>query len=248
MVNKMFKTVDCTIIKNRQLNTNVFEMTVCCDDTSWIKPGKFFNIKVPGFYLRRPMAVCSYSKKSFTFIYELVGDGTNTMSKLQIGVTLNILINLGNQFVYKKQYGVPLLVSGGSGLGPIVCFARELKKQKIPFDFVAGFPSKNNVVYVNEIKALCNKAHICTDDGSYGEKGNVVQIINKYKLNNAYYYSCGSTNMLKALSKNNKYGQLSLDERMGCGFGACMGCSIQTKNGDMRICKNGPVFYGEDLL
>ncbi|MDR3257475.1 MAG: dihydroorotate dehydrogenase electron transfer subunit [Mycoplasmataceae bacterium] len=244
----MVKTIDCKIIQNRQLNTKVFELTVSCSNTSWIKPGKFFNVKVPGFYLRRPMAVCDYSNKSFTFIYELVGEGTLALSKMQIGESLNILIDLGNYFIYKKQYGVPLLVSGGSGLGPIVCLAREFKKQKINFDFVAGFPTKANVAYIKEIKALCNSAYFCTDDGSYGEKGNVVQIINKHRLNNKYYYACGSTNMLKALSKNNKQGQLSLDERMGCGFGACMGCSIKTKNGNQRICKDGPIFYGEDLL
>jgi dihydroorotate dehydrogenase electron transfer subunit len=194
------------------------------------------------------MAVCNYSKNSFTFIYELVGDGTQSMSKMKIGESLNILIDLGNHFIYKKQYGIPLLVSGGSGLGPVMCLAREFKKQKINFDFVMGFSSKGNVVYTKEIKSLCNKAHFCTDDGSYGEKGNVIQIINKYHLHNKYYYACGPTNMLKALSKNNKQGQLSLDERMGCGFGACMGCSIKTKNGNQRICKDGPIFYGEDLL
>jgi dihydroorotate dehydrogenase electron transfer subunit len=112
-----------------------------------------------------------------------------------------------------------------------------------------GFATKNKVIRPSLIKNLKNNIHICTDDGSFGKKGNVVEIINKHNLNNLYYYTCGPTVMMKALFKNNPQGgQISLDARMGCGFGACMGCSIQTKNGPQRICRNGPVFYSKDLL
>jgi dihydroorotate dehydrogenase electron transfer subunit len=194
------------------------------------------------------MAVSDFNSKQYSFIYETIGNGTKSLSTMKAGQSIDILENLGNSYEYKKTYGIPTLVSGGSGLGPILCLAKYFNSQKIKYELICGFPNKSKVVLVNEIKKINSRAHICTDDGSYGEKGNVVQIINRYKLQDKYYYACGSTNMLKAIFKNNKIGQLSLDERMGCGFGACMGCAIKTKKGMQRICKNGPIFRSEDLL
>jgi dihydroorotate dehydrogenase electron transfer subunit len=194
------------------------------------------------------MAVSNFAKNRYSFIYELVGDGTKTLSTLKRGDEIDILEDLGNHYEYKKAYGKPLLVSGGSGLGPILCLAKRFNKQKISYELICGFPNKDKVALASEIKKINPKAHVCTDDGSFGEKGNIIQIINQYRLQDSYYYACGSTNMLKAIFKNNKNGQLSLDERMGCGFGACMGCAIKTKKGVQRICKNGAIFKSEDLL
>jgi dihydroorotate dehydrogenase electron transfer subunit len=236
------------ILQNEKLNEFVYRMTVSCKDTSWIKPGKFINVKIPNFYLRRPMAVSDFTNNQFSFIYEIVGNGTKLLSTLKPGQEIDILENLGNSYEYKETYGKPVLISGGSGLGPILNLAKSFNEQKIAYELICGFPDKTKVVLVNEIQKLNLNAHICTDDGSFGEKGNVVQIINKYGFKNNYYYACGSPNMLKAVFKNNKAGQLSLDERMGCGFGACMGCAIKTRKGNQRICKNGPIFKSEDLL
>jgi dihydroorotate dehydrogenase electron transfer subunit len=195
------------------------------------------------------MAVSDFvTNKQYSFIYEIIGDGTKVLSTLKPKYDLDILENLGNSYEYKKEFGKPVLISGGSGLGPILCLAKFLNDQKTSYDLICGFPNKNKVTIPNEIKKLNSRAYICTDDGSYGEKGNVISIINKYNLDNNYYYACGSINMLKAIYKNNKIGQLSLDERMGCGFGACMGCAIKTKTGTKRICKNGPIFKSGDLL
>ncbi|MDR0739443.1 MAG: hypothetical protein LBF00_00960 [Mycoplasmataceae bacterium] len=236
------------ILKNEKLNAFVYRMTIFSKNTQWIKPGKFINIKIPGFYLRRPMGVSDFTKNSYSFIYEIIGNGTMALSKMQAQQEIDILENLGNNYKYESKYGVPLLVSGGSGIGPILCLAKYFNQHKIKYELVCGFTNKQKVFLVEEIKKLNPNAHICTDDGSFGENGNVVKIINKHNLQNHYYYACGSTNMLKAIFKNNKNGQLSLDERMGCGFGACMGCSIKTRKGEQRICKNGPIFKSEDLL
>jgi dihydroorotate dehydrogenase electron transfer subunit len=195
------------------------------------------------------MAVSDFNEQQYSFIYEIVGEGTKVLSQLRPRDEIDILENLGNSYIYKLSYGYPILVSGGSGLGPILCLAKQFNKQHIKYELICGFPNKNMVTIFDEIKAINPHAHVCTDDGSFGEKGNVVEIINKYDLQNHYYYACGPNNMLKAVFKNNKSsGQLSLDERMGCGIGACMGCAIKTKKGNQRICKNGPIFMSDDLL
>jgi dihydroorotate dehydrogenase electron transfer subunit len=194
------------------------------------------------------MGVSNWTKKTFSFTYKVVGNGTDKLTTFVKGQLLNVLIDLGNHFYYEKTYGKPLLISGGSGIGPIFCLAKYFKQKKIPFELVIGFQNKDMAVYVNEFKALCPHVHICTDDGSLGEKGTVIDIINKYKLNELFYYTCGATPMMQSIHKVCKFGQLSLDERMGCGFGACMGCSIQLKKGIRQICKDGPIFKSEDLL
>jgi dihydroorotate dehydrogenase electron transfer subunit len=247
MEDNVERTIDCKILSNKHLAHDMYEMTLSCE-TSWIKPGKFFNVKIPGYYLRRPMGVCDWTKNSFSFIYKVIGRGTAKLTTFVKGQSLNVLIDLGNHFSCEKTDGKPLLVSGGSGIGPIHCLAKYFKQKKIPFELVVGFQNKDMAVYVKEFKTLCNNVHICTDDGSLGEKGNVVDIINKYKLSDLYYFTCGATAMMKSIYKTCKQGQLSLDERMGCGFGACMGCSIKTKKGVRQICKDGPVFKSEDLL
>lgn len=236
------------IISNNEIAKNIYEATVQTNDTKWIKPGNFINIKLHGHFLRRPMAISDFNAKSFSFIYEVVGEGTHTLSNLKENDSIEIITRVGNSFDYQKQYGKPLLICGGAGIGPILCLAKFLKEHNIPFEYIVGFANKEKVIKIDIIKKLCPNAHICTDDGSYGEKGSVVDIMKKHNLTNLYYYACGSHAMLKAIHHITKKGQLSLDERMGCGFGACMGCAIETKQGTQRICVNGPIFLGEDLL
>jgi dihydroorotate dehydrogenase electron transfer subunit len=205
-------------------------------------------LQIPGVYLRRPLAVCEFDSESITLIYLVVGKGTKILSEMEVEEHLNVLVNLGNNFEIPKKKQKLVLVSGSVGFAPLMPLARELKNKKIKFEMIVGFANKRDVCYVNEIHELCPKAHICSDDGTYNEKGNVVQIAQKYNLLNHYYFCCGSTNMMKAVFKNFKEGQLSLESRMGCGFGACMGCSIKTKHGEKRICSEGPIFESKDLL
>jgi dihydroorotate dehydrogenase electron transfer subunit len=240
--------IDCTILENTKIANNIYKIRLTCENTNWIKPGKFVNLQIPGVYLRRPLAICEYDKNSFTLVYLLVGEGTKILSQLEVGKSINTLIDLGNEFELPRQTKQLVLVSGGVGFAPLICLANQLKSKKIKFEMIVGFTNKNDVCYVNEIKKLCPNAHICTDDGSYGEKGNVIDIAKKHNLLNHYYFCCGSTNMMKVIFKNFKEGQLSLESRMGCGFGACMGCSIKTKKGEKRICCDGPIFESKDLL
>jgi dihydroorotate dehydrogenase electron transfer subunit len=198
-------------------------------------------------YLRRPFAPCDFDKDSITLIYLVVGKGTKILSEMLPNTELNILVNLGNGFEIKNNKKVTL-ISGSVGIAPLLLLAKELKNKKIKFDFVAGFAKKDDVCCIEELKTLCHDAHICTDDGTYGERGNVIDIAKKFNLLNDYYYCCGSSKMLQAVYRNFKEGQLSLECRMGCGFGACMGCSIETKKGNKQICRDGPIFESRDLL
>lgn len=240
--------IECVILENTKIANNTFKLKLQCENTKWVKPGKFVNIKIPGVYLRRPLAVCEFDNSSITLIYLLVGKGTQILSEMEESKTLNLLIDLGNNFELQKNNDKLVLVSGSVGFAPLIPLANELKNKKKSFEMIIGFANKRDVCYVNEIKKICPSAHFCTDDGTYDEKGNVVDIAKKHKLLNHYYFCCGSTNMMKAVFKNFKEGQLSLETRMGCGFGACMGCSIKTKKGEKRICCDGPIFESKDLL
>jgi dihydroorotate dehydrogenase electron transfer subunit len=205
------------------------------------------NIQIPGVYLRRPFAPCDFDKKSMTLVYLVVGKGTKILSQMTKGKTLNVLINLGNNFEILDHRKI-VLVSGSVGIAPLLPLTKQLRNKKIPFEMIVGFSNKRDVCFVQEIKKICSHAHFCTDDGSFGENGNVVDIAKKHNLLGHYYYVCGSSNMLRAVFKNFKSGQLSLESRMGCGFGACMGCSIKTRKGEKRVCCDGPIFESKDLL
>ncbi|MDR3163687.1 MAG: dihydroorotate dehydrogenase electron transfer subunit [Mycoplasmataceae bacterium] len=243
----MVKVVNCKVISNLQIANQTYELALQ-GPTSWLKPGKFVNLQIPGFFLRRPMSVCRNNNNTMFIIYRIVGNGTSQLATYHPGTFVNVIIDLGNSFTYDKNYGKPLIIAGGLGLGSVFNLATSFKKRKIAFDMICGFKTKDDVCYIKEVKAINPNAIFCTDDGSYGEKGNIVQIINNHDWTNRYYYLCGSTNMMKAVYRNCQRGQLSLESRMGCGFGACMGCSIKTKKGEKRICKNGPIFFSEDLL
>mgnify|MGYP004443534241 FL=1 len=237
--------VNYTVVENKKLNENTFLLTLK-GPTDWIKCGKFLNILIPNKLLRRPMSVFSWNINTLTILYKVFGEGTKYLTTLNKNNKVNILIDLGNSYNIKKDKK-QIVVCGGSGICSIYALLKELKNKHVETICVVGFKTKNEVVLEKELKALVNKLIICTDDGTYGFKGNVVDAINYYKLNNLYYYCCGNTPLMRAVLKACKNGQLSLEARMGCGFGACMGCSIKTKQGNKRICKDGAIFEAKDL-
>ncbi len=244
----MYKKNKYTVRSNKQIANLVYEM-VLEGDTSYItKPGQFINIEIDKFYLRRPISICTYDESTITIIYKVVGEGTEVLSNLKEGTILDILTGLGNGFDTRRSKERPLLIGGGVGTPPMYGLCKALIKEGKKPVVVLGFNSKSDVFYEKEFKDLGVEVYISTVDGSYGTKGFVTDII---RTLNGYdfYYTCGPMNMLKAVYELiETSGELSLEERMGCGIGACMGCTINTKNGPRRVCYNGPVFKKEELV
>ena len=209
--------------------------------------GQFVNIKLDGFYLRRPISVCDYDKNSLTLIYKIVGEGTLAMSKYEKGAELDILTGLGNGYDLSKSGDAPLLIGGGVGVPPMYNLCKKLVSEGKKPTVILGFNSKCDVFYENEFAALGAKVLVTTADGSYGIKGFVTDAMDG--LDYTYFYTCGPEPMFKAVYNASKTsGQFSFEERMGCGFGACMGCSCKTKYGNKRICKDGPVLEKEEII
>lgn len=236
------------ILENTNIAKDVYKM-ILKGETKYInKPGQFINIKIPNFYLRRPISVCDYNENTITIIYKVFGNGTDQLSKMQSGEELDILTGLGNGFDINCSGNTPILVAGGVGVPPMYKLCKELIKNGKKPTVILGFNTKDEIFYENEFKELGVNVLISTLDGTYGTKGLVTEIIKELK-DYTYYYACGPMPMLKAIHEMiSTDGQLSLEERMGCGFGACMGCTIQTKNGSKRVCKEGPVFTKEELI
>ena len=236
------------VLQNSKIANDVFKMTLEGDTSAILCCGQFINIELDGLYLRRPISICDYDDKTITIIYKVVGQGTEQMSNIEAGKELDILVGLGNGFDADCVGENPLVVGGGVGTPPLYKLCKELLANSKKPIVVLGFASKDDVFYEEEFKALGVDTYIATVDGSYGTKGFVTDVIKE--LNNyTYMYACGPMPMLKALTKAVEVeGQLSLEERMGCGFGACMGCTIKTKNGYKRVCKEGPVFRKEELI
>ena len=236
------------IIENKEIAKKVYKMVLEGNTSEIKKPGQFINIQIDGFYLRRPISVCDYDEATITIIYKIFGNGTEKLSTMKAGEKLDILTGLGNGFDKTLAGEIPLLVGGGVGVPPMYSLCKELIEEgKTPI-VVLGFNSKEDLFYEEEFMNLRAKVKVSTVDGSYGEKGFVTDIINKLE-NYSYYYACGPIPMLKAIydvAKSN--GELSFEERMGCGFGACMGCTCKTKNGNKRICKEGPVLKKEEII
>ena len=207
------------------------------------------NIKIEGFYLRRPISVCDYDDETITIIYKILGFGTEKMATLEKGVKLDCLIGLGNGFVLEEVDEENILVVGGGvGVPPLYRLTKELLKLNKNVTVLLGFNSKDEVFYEEEFKALGVKTYVSTMDGSYQTKGVVTDLIKEHNIDFDYYMTCGPMPLLRAIWKTGKKGKLSFEERMGCGFGACMGCSIQTVNGPKRVCKEGPVFEASEVL
>lgn len=233
------------IITNELIAKSVFKMTLS-GDTDGIKAGQFVNLKLDSFYLRRPISVCDCEENKLTIIYKVVGGGTEIMSGMHSGEKLNVLTGLGNGYDTSLSGQCPVLLGGGVGVPPLYKLAKELMSQGKNVSVVLGFNTKDEVFYEDEFKALGCCVTVTTADGSYGTKGFVTDALPE---NYSYFYTCGPEPMLKAVyKKTTTSGQMSFEERMGCGFGACMGCSCKTLTGYKRICKDGPVMKKEEIL
>lgn len=239
------KEVNLKIVSNEPLTSCVYRMRLCGDVSAITNPGQFINIKLDGCFLRRPISVYDKDSNSVTIIYKTVGKGTSEMSKLTEGV-LNVLTGLGNGYNTEKSGKTPLLLGGGVGVPPMYMLAKKLIGEgKHPY-VVLGFNTKSEVFCENEFKALGADVTVVTADGSYGRRGFVTDALPE---DYSYFYTCGPEPMLKAVYRSTKTsGQFSFEERMGCGFGACMGCSCKTVTGYKRICKDGPVLEKEEIL
>ena len=222
-------------------------MTLLGDTSEIKKPGQFVNIKLEGLFLRRPISVNDVEGDKLTLIYKVVGKGTEQMSNMVCGETLDILTGLGNGYDISTSGDKPLLIGGGVGVPPLYMLAKKLIAQGNQVSVILGFNTKDEIFYENEFKALGAKVYVTTVDGSYGQKGFVTTPMEG--LDYTYTYTCGPEPMLKAVYKTSKTsGQYSFEERMGCGFGACMGCSCKTLYGNKRICKDGPVLVKEEII
>lgn len=235
------------ITSNEKIARDIFKMTLAGDTSAITAPGQFVNIKLDGFFLRRPISVCDCVGENLTLIYKTVGNGTERMSRVAAGDELDLLTGLGNGYNTKKSGGSPLLVGGGVGVPPMYMLCRELISEGKNVTVVLGFNSKDDVFYENEFRALGADVHIATADGTYGIKGFVTDVIKDMQY--TFFYTCGPEPMFRAMHKIMKTpGQYSFEERMGCGFGACMGCSCKTLTGNKRICKEGPVMESEEII
>ena len=241
---------------NELLAKSVYRMQLA-GDTTGILPGQFVNIRVEGQFLRRPISVCNVTKAKgerleakgengvLTIIYKVVGAGTEAMSQLPVGTQLDVLTVLGNGYDLSKAGENPLLVGGGVGVPPMYMLARQLREMGKNVRVILGFNTKDEVFYEEEFHALGCDVTVTTVDGSHGVKGFVTNALDGKQ---SYYYTCGPLPMIKALLQAaGTNGEVSMEERMGCGFGACMGCTIQTTQGPKRVCKEGPVFPAEEL-
>ena len=227
------------IKSNEQIAKNVYRMQLG-GDTTGIQPGQFVNIRVAGQFLRRPISVCNIADGILTIIYKVVGVGTEAMSHLPVGTQLDVLTVLGNGYNLSKAGDEPLLVGGGVGVPPMYMLARQLREAGKKVRVILGFNTKDEVFYEDEFRALGCDVTVTTVDGSHGVKGFVTNAVDGQQ---SYYYTCGPLPMIKALLQAlGTNGEVSMEERMGCGFGACMGCTIQTSIGPKRVCKEGPVF------
>ena len=245
------KQLTFEIKTNEQIAKNVYRMQLC-GDTTGILPGQFVNIRVEGQFLRRPISVCNVEQPLnnatplLTIIYKVVGVGTEAMSRLPIGTQLDVLTVLGNGYDLSKAGDAPLLVGGGVGVPPMYMLARQLREAGKAVRVILGFNTKDEVFYEEEFRALGCDVTVTTVDGSHGTKGFVTNALDGQQ---SYYYTCGPLPMIKALIQAaGTHGEVSMEERMGCGFGACMGCTIQTTQGPKRVCKEGPVFAASELL
>lgn len=235
-----------TITENTPLTPAVYRMRLTGDISDITAPGQFVNIKLNGLYLRRPISVCDAQDGALTLIYKAVGRGTEQMARMRAGDALDILTGLGNGYNLRESGSHPLLLGGGVGVPPLYMLAKRLIAEGKRVSVILGFNTKNEVFYADEFRALGCDVTVTTADGSHGVRGFVTDALpGEY----TYFYTCGPEPMLKAVNRAcQTSGQFSLEERMGCGFGACMGCSVQTADGPRRICKEGPVFRKEELL
>ena len=235
------------VVSNKALTSNVYKMSLLGDTDEITAPGQFVNIKIDGLFLRRPISVCDVYGNTLTLVYKVVGAGTKAMSEMGAGDELSMLVGLGNGYDLERSGNRPLLIGGGVGVPPLLYLAKELKFKGANPIIVMGFNTADEVFLEDDFKSRGFETYVTTVDGSYGIKGFVTDAIEN--LDYTYFYTCGPEPMLKALySATKTSGEFSFEERMGCGFGACMGCSCKTITGNKRICKEGPVLKKEEIL
>ena len=235
------------IIENTPLTSTVYRMRLEGDTSAVTAPGQFVNILLSGKFLRRPISVCDCEGDVLTLVYKVVGRGTEQMAAMSVGEELDILTGLGNGYDLSVSGDRPLLLGGGVGVPPLYMLCRELIGKGRDVTVILGFNTKDEIFYEDEFKALGARVLVATADGSYGIKGFVTNAMEG--VDSTYFYTCGPEPMLRAVyNASTTEGQMSFEERMGCGFGACMGCSCKTLTGNKRICKEGPVMKKEEIL
>lgn len=233
-----------SILSNEQIASHIYKMRLE-GATDGIKAGQFVDISVPGLFLRRPISVCDVEGTVLTLIYKVVGEGTRKMAAMAAGEELNLLTGLGNGYTIKNAGARPLLVGGGVGVPPLYYLAKQLRAQGLTVRVILGFNTANEVFYEQEFNDLGCEVVVTTADGSHGTKGFVTAALDGQQ---SYYYACGPIPMLRALiAAAGTQGEVSMEERMGCGYGVCVGCTIQTTQGNKRVCKDGPVFEAGEI-
>ena len=234
------------ICENIKIAKDVYKMTLSGDTSKITATGQFVNIKIEGKYLRRPISVCDFEDGGLTIIYKVVGEGTEILSHMEKGQALDVLTGLGNGYDTEKSGDNPLLIGGGVGVPPMYALCKKLISEGKKVKVILGFNKSDEVFYKEEFEALGAEVFVTTVDGSHGIKGFVTDALPE---DYTYFYTCGPEPMLKSVyEKTSTSGQFSFEERMGCGFGACMGCSCKTKYGEKRICKDGPVLLKEEII
>ena len=241
------KQVIFEILSNEALTRDVYRMVLSGDTSAITAPGQFVEIALPGKFLRRPISVCDWAENSLTLIYKVVGHGTEQMAALPAGTRLDVLTGLGNGYNTALSGENPVLVGGGVGVPPLYALCKKLIAEGKKPRVILGFNQESEIFLAKEFEALGVPTYIATADGSVGTRGFVTDVLKN--LDYSYFYSCGPMPMFRAMEAVvTSSGQYSFEERMGCGFGACMGCSIQTKSGAKRVCKDGPVFLREEVF
>ncbi len=238
-----------TVAANRPLTGTVWEMVLAGDTSALTRPGQFVNIRLDGLYLRRPISVCDREEGRLTLLYKVVGAGTEAMAALSAGSRLDLLVGLGNGFDTAKSGDRPLLIGGGVGIPPLYGLAKALLREGKTVTAVLGFNRREEIFYESEFRSLGCRVIVTTADGSCGIRGFVTDGIGALRDPYTYFYACGPMPMFRAVeSVVVTGGQYSFEERMGCGFGACMGCTCRTKYGNKRICRDGPVLEREEIV
>ena len=234
-------------MENVPLTESVMRMRLEGDTSDISASGQFVNIKLDGLYLRRPISVYDCDDKAVTIIYKVVGKGTEQMRNMSVGSSLDVLTGLGNGYDLSVAGDKPLLIGGGVGVPPMYLLAKKLIAMGKSVSVILGFNTKSEVFCEEDFKDIGCQVTVTTVDGSYGVKGFVTDAMKD--IDYSYFYTCGPEPMLKAIYNGSKTsGQFSFEERMGCGFGACMGCSCKTLYGNKRICKDGPVLVKEEII
>ena len=235
------------IVSNVKLAKNVYKMVIAGDTSAITASGQFVNLKLNGLFLRRPISICDYDDNTITLIYKVVGEGTEQMAAMQAGERVDVLVGLGNGYNIDKCGEKALLIGGGVGVPPLYNLCKKLLAAGKTVTVVLGFNTKEEIFLEDDFQHLGATVKVATADGSYGVKGFVTDAMKDVAYD--YFFTCGPMPMFKAIEATaNTSGQYSFEERMGCGFGACMGCSCKTKYGNKRICKDGPVLEREEIV